>query len=122
MSPEQIQRLREMAERSAEVARRNAAGSLHSDKEGNNQMAYIEAAIAANAAMDASALLAAADIADAYRWRLVEELTEEDKANRNRLVFAIRHPCGTMDTADSWRCRGGAGYTHFMRLPNLEAR
>ena len=70
---------------------------------------------------DAGLLRECAAALDACRWRPIEELTEEDQANRNRLVFAIRHPCGTMDTADSWRCRGGAGYTHFFRLPKLEA-
>jgi hypothetical protein len=106
MKPEQIQKLREMAEqRVGDIAFLKRC-MKEPNTEGLEEIADL--------------LCAAADIADAYRWRPVAELTEEDWSAQHLLVFAVLHADGTMDTADPFRS-GGRGYTHFLRLPKLEA-
>jgi hypothetical protein len=114
----QVQRLREMAEplkrRAQEYARQAAA----SDNAGMTGIARLEAQVGAVSAMDAAAMLAAADalereaglVADAerYRWLRAESLIHwEDGKRRNRLSFPTIYAADRVD-GGSYRDRFNA--------------
>jgi hypothetical protein len=110
MSPEQIRRLREMAaQRLGEIAflKRHIK---EPNAEGLERIADL--------------LSSAADIAEAYRWRPVAELTEETEWEEYEIIWGAANDDGIFCTATGWSLNAAKtlGYTHFMRLPKLEAR